>query len=76
MGQQCGLPAARATKQEVLGAGVWDQFTLVLRAEWLARRGAVVKNGGSAAGPTSLSALPTFPKLLHQPKFEAHLIRS
>jgi hypothetical protein len=36
MGQQCGLPAARATKQEVLGAGVWDQFTLVVSAEWLA----------------------------------------
>jgi hypothetical protein len=34
MGQQCGLPAARTTKQEVLGAGIVDQFTHTGGADW------------------------------------------
>ncbi|KAH7067303.1 hypothetical protein BKA63DRAFT_582093 [Paraphoma chrysanthemicola] len=34
MGQQLGLPAARATRQEVLGAAKVEPFTLVRRADW------------------------------------------
>lgn len=35
MGQQLGLPAARATQREVLGAGVVEPFTLGRGSDWL-----------------------------------------
>ncbi|KAH7083943.1 hypothetical protein FB567DRAFT_94963 [Paraphoma chrysanthemicola] len=34
MGQQLGLPAARATRQEVLGAAKVEPFTVERRADW------------------------------------------
>lgn len=35
VGQQCGLPAARATTQEVLGAGMVDRLQCAGGADWL-----------------------------------------
>lgn len=63
MGQQLGLPAARATTQEVLGPGSVETFTLAAAADW--------RLGGPLRMPSchlaSHAATALAPKLVRQP---------
>ena len=71
MGQQCGLPAARATtKQEVLGAGMVGPIHSACRVTIGCASPPVKRCRSAASTQPRFPLLPPFPKLLRQPNSE------